>query len=162
MFLTLAYGLFIFQAIALLLLILPIPIRIRRYVTESVVAMSDSFYLRTAFTIIAMIMFGLFVENLVTVYKYDALRHDLSDILLNHAIPGKHEVLLKLFRAQRNLYLTFMVNFNWLVMYGIYKFIRTIHHLESLLKTRAPADEALVNDIIRDENLQKSLKEKSH
>lgn len=136
MFLTLAYSLFIFQVIIISLLILPIGIRIKHNATNFVATKLNNFHLKTIFAIIVIVIVGLFIENLIIAFRYDALRHDLTNALSNHVISSssKHEILLKLFGAQRNLYLTFTVNFNWIVMYTIHKYIQIIHRLESLIE----------------------------
>lgn len=79
-------------------------------------------------------MMGLFAESLWSVMRYDEMKNDgiVDPGIINH----KHEIMLKLFRSQRNMYLTFIVNFNWIVLYGIRKFIYRIYTLE-LIETIA-------------------------
>jgi len=75
-------------------------------------------------------VFGLLIENLMTMWKYADRKNEIIDTI-TPVIGNKHEILMKLFRAERNAYLTFIVNFNWMVLYGIHHFIITICHLES-------------------------------
>ena len=127
MFLALAYVLFLFQIVTILLLISPLPIRIRHYISELSNLITNNFYIKIIFFIGVAIMLGLFVENLMTVIRYDGIIHNFSDTILTNVYAGKHEIMLKLFRAQRNMYLTFIVNFNWVIIFGIQMLIRIIH-----------------------------------
>ena len=130
MFLTIAFVVFAVQSLTILLLVLPIPIKLRRSITELAMSLAKNKYLRFVLMALVLFIFGLFVENLLTVLRYDGFKQDINDINFT-TINGKHEVLMKLFRAQRNMYLTFIVNFNWIVLFGIHGFITTICKFES-------------------------------
>lgn len=105
-------------------------------------------------------MFGLFVENLLTVWRYADLKNEVSDAM-TAAIGSKHEILMKLFRAERNAYLTFIINFNWLVLYGIQNFIGTICRLESTKTMNDVIAQALHADCDNDSDGATSHKEKN-
>lgn len=123
MFLQLTFGLLMMQIIAILIMILPIPTRIKNYFAQIMISLSENFVIRTILLMLVIMGVGLFMENGMSAYKYDRL---YEQIHLTSPISGINEILLKLFRAQRNMYLTFFVNFNWIVIYGFYKFIKKI------------------------------------
>lgn len=131
MFLVIAYSFFIAQILTILFLISPVSIRIKRYIIEKTVSLSGNIYIKTLFMIGVAIMSGLFVENLLTVLKYNGIRHEFSDTILTTAYASKYEIMLKLFRSQRNMYLTFIINFNWIIIYSIQKLIKHVYNLES-------------------------------
>lgn len=136
MFLEIAYALFVSQIILILLLMSPIPMRIKQFIIKFSTYASINFYTKIVLTITVAVMFGLFCENLFTVLKYTDIRHTFSDSILTTMYSNKHEIMLKLFRAQRNMYLTFFINFNWLVIYSIQKFINLINNLTSQMPPR--------------------------
>lgn len=71
-----------------------------------------------------VIILGIFCESLWGIYKYDGIRQEFNEVMNGITFGGKCDVLLKLFRAQRNAYLTFMVSFNWIVLYGLDNLIK--------------------------------------
>lgn len=145
MFLSIAYLIFLAQVAAISLLILPIPIKLRRSVTDLVTSLFRNTYVRFGMMLLMFVMLGLFVENLLTVWRYADLKNEIGDVM-NSAIGGKHEILMKLFRAERNAYLTFIINFNWLVLYGIQNFITAICRLESTRTMNDVIAQALATD----------------
>ena len=131
MFLTLAYCVFIVQIFIISLSIIPISIKIRRNIVEFGIRIFNNISMRIFLMIIMCIMVGLFVENFYNVSRYTELKQDLDETNMMTMVGNKCEIMLKLFRAQRNMYLTFIVNFNWIILYGIHEFINTIYVLES-------------------------------
>lgn len=119
MFLTIAYFVFVLQIATILPLILSLPIKIRRSLTEMFTYFVKNVYVRYLFIVIGMILLFLFAENLLAVWRYSQLKTELSDAVGIGVTSGKHEILMKLIRAQRNMYLTFFVNFNMIVLYGL-------------------------------------------
>jgi hypothetical protein len=128
MLLTIAYVVYIIQIVTISLLMLPIPIKFRKSVTELAIKAINNYYVRIFVTALILFMVGSFVENLYTSLKYDDVRYETAETIATSSM--KHELLMKLFRAQRNVYLTFSVNFNWVVLWGINRFIKTIYILE--------------------------------
>lgn len=126
MFLELAYALFVTQIVLISLLVSPISMRVKQYIIRLCTYLVTNFYTKILCTIIVFIMLGLFFENLFNVLKYVDIRHSFSDTILTTLYSNKQEIMLRLFRVQRNMYLTFIVNFNWLVIYSIQKFINII------------------------------------
>lgn len=124
MFLELAYFLFISQVIAILLMVLPIPIKIKRSIIESIAHLTNNVYVKITCFIIVVAMLGLFFENLSTVMRYSNIL-SLSTYSNN---SNKIEIMLKLYRAQRNMYLTFIVNFNWFIIYGFRKLTNALFY----------------------------------
>lgn len=125
MFLGFIYVLFVIQIIAILFLILPFPNKFKRsFILKIQILVHNNNYVKIMIVAIVLIVTGLFIESLWNIYKYDGIRLELDEA--NYAITygGKQDILLKLFRAQRNAYLTFMVTFNWIVLYGLDNLIK--------------------------------------
>lgn len=131
MFLSLAFGILVVQIGLILFLTLPVPIRLRRVVINGWNLLFESAWIRTGLTILVIIVFGLFAENMITTFKYSEYAHHVSDTFTSTVVAnGKHEIYLKLLRAQRNMYLTFCVNFNWIILYSLAGLISKIGDLE--------------------------------
>jgi len=127
-----AYITLIFQIGLIVLTVLPFPNRMKKTIAEFIVKMGSNGFVKVFFYMLVGVMFLLFVDNLRTEYKYEAMKHEIDRAVATSAtVGGKHETLMNLFRAQRNVYLTFMANFNWFVLYGFYMFIKKIHLLET-------------------------------
>ena len=158
MFLQIAYALFIIQTIAICVLILPIPIRIRRIVIELATFVTKDFRIKCCITVVILVMFGLYIENFLASQKYSDFKYDISETVksVSKAI-NQHEIMLKLYRAQRNMYLMFIVNFNWVVLYGLQSFIAKLYTLElenNMLKTKEnKTDDDKNNNTISDEKI---------
>lgn len=127
MLLTIAYVVYIAQIVTISLLMLPIQIKLRKSVTEIAIKAMNNYYVRLIVIALILLMIGLFVENLYTSLKYADVRYETAEVIATSSV--RHETLMKLFRAQRNVYLTFSVNFNWVVLWGIQRFIKTIYLL---------------------------------
>lgn len=94
-----------------------------------------NYYCRITLLLICIVALGFFAESMITIRKYNDIREDINDTVLS-TYKGKHEVLLKLFRAQRNAYLTFGVIFNWVIIYNIISFLTTIDYLTARLPAK--------------------------
>ena len=138
MFLNIAYMLFIFQIFAVIFLMLPLPSRIRTMLFDFLVRIKTNLYIRCIVTVVMLIVIGLFVENLMTTLKYSETKTSTSMIMIDSmnmnpmTIVNRNEMLIKLYRAQRNIYLTFNVIFNWIIIYRFYGFIRNEEHMRSI------------------------------
>lgn len=71
--------------------------------------------------VLILVTIGLFIENVNLAIRYSDIKYDIDDHLITKTVSNKHEVLIKMFRAQRNMYLTFFVNFNWIIVCGIHQ-----------------------------------------
>jgi hypothetical protein len=133
MFLSLAYVLFILQTFIILFLILPIPIKVKNALSELVAKLMKYMCMRYMLIILVIIMFGLYIENLIASFKYSDIKEDSVTLPLTMAtsVINKNDILLKMYRAQRNMYLTFCINFNWIIMYGLNSFVTKIYKIEN-------------------------------
>lgn len=127
MFLSLAYCIFVAQIVTITTLILPLPIKVRETIARLCANTHKHTYLRPLMFMLFMLMAGLFCENILTSWKCESLRLVHNDGGAPLSLAGKHENMEKLYRAQRNMYLTFSVVFNWIVLYGICGLINSIY-----------------------------------
>jgi|SRR5579872_4177566 len=132
MFLSLAYGLFIMQLILIVVLLVPTVHCLKQRLINIMSMICGNYHCRLVLSLIVIIAFGLFAENMKTISRYNDIRDDFDEASMS-TYKGKHEVLLKLFRAQRNAYLTFGVMFNWLIIYSILNLLITIDQLTARL-----------------------------
>lgn len=128
MFLSLAFGLFIAQIFVIVALLVPTVYCLKQYLTNIMSKLYGNYHCRLVLLFISIVALGFFAESMMTIRRYDDIREDFNDATLS-TYKGKHEVLLKLFRAQRNAYLTFGVIFNWIIIYSILNFLTTIEQL---------------------------------
>lgn len=125
MFLGFIYAIFVIQIIVILFLILPLSNRFKRISISKIHCIIHSnVYVKIIIIAIILLIIGLLIESVWNIYKYDGIREEYNEIVYGLTYGGKQDVLLKLFRAQRNAYLTFMVSFNWIVLYGLDNLIK--------------------------------------
>jgi hypothetical protein len=137
MFLDIAYGIFLMQIGVILALILPVSIKFKKHLIDLISMALKNFYVKITMIVVMVVMFGLYCENFMTSHKYSDIKGELDESLSAGSLMGmgmgKQEILIKMFRAQRNMYLTFFVNFGWIIIYGLHKFILTIFDYETKL-----------------------------
>lgn len=128
MFLTLGFAISVLQMVLITLLIVPIPSSFKSFLINMIRYVISN--IKIVFLILVILTLGSFFENLFAALRYSSLNLDYSEVI-TVSVVGKHELMMKLFRAQRNTYLMLMVNFNWFVLYGLYKFITSLYSLEN-------------------------------
>lgn len=133
MFLTLVYFVLIFQVAFISLLLLPISTKIRHNLIRLASFIVSNQIIRAMMFVLIIITFGLFIENIRMELRYSNIKDDFDDKIVSGTVSNKHEVLIKMFRAQRNTYLTFFANFNWIIVYGLHQLFVIISNYEARL-----------------------------
>jgi hypothetical protein len=128
MFLTIAYTTFLVQTSTIIFLLLPVPLKLKKLITNIFEKVLSNKYAKFVLVPLIAMTLGLYVESIYNSLRYESIRYETIDSITANA--GKNELLVKLFRSQRNMYLTFIVNFYWLILFGIYRFINNIIDLE--------------------------------
>jgi hypothetical protein len=114
-------------------MIVPVPNKMKNYLMQTVLDLSNNQIVKTLVYMTIMSVFGLFIESMIATYRYDAIRLDtVRSGIVN--VSNHTDILVKLFRSQRNMYMAFVVNFNWCVMYGMYEYIKRVTNLEERVR----------------------------
>lgn len=130
MFLTIAYTVFLAQTFIIAILLLPVPLKLKKIMTKLFENTVNNTYAKFVLMALIVMTLGLYIESLYSSYRYAGIRHEADELNTGSIVLARNELLVKLFRSQRNMYLTFIVNFYWLILFGIYRYVKNIIALE--------------------------------
>jgi len=144
----------LFLSTLITVLILPLPLLVRSLLTKGINFLWHSFYFRAFFWANLCVVLFQFGDSYNQMLKYQANKSVLAAGMTAGAgsLGEKLDINMKLFRAQRNVYLSFFCLFEVLVTYGLVKYIRELQ-AERLGKTKEDKKE--------DKEVKKSLKKEA-
>jgi hypothetical protein len=118
-------------SILITILIIPMPLVIKTLIAKGLNAMWHNFYVRAAFAANMCILLFQFGDAYNEMLKYQANKDALGQGVQTGAgsLGEKIDLNMKLFRAQRNVYLAFFSLFEWFVLFGFIKYVRELQAL---------------------------------